>query len=333
MDKSNHAKKIIIPAVKILFMKNIILFCGALIFLNACNNNKKDFDASGSFEADEVIVSAQQSGQILSLNIHEGDKLSANEEIGKIDVTNLQLQREQTEAKINALQEKLNTSVPQTALVEKQIGVQQSQLDYLLHEQQRMQNLVNAQAATQKQLDDINVKVDEAQKQLAVLQQQIALNKSNVNTQNKTVLSEKEPLQKSVAQIQDEINKGTIINPVKGTVLTQYAYAGEMTTTGKSLYKIANIDTITLRAYITGAQLPAIKPGQKVQVRTDDGKGNFKNYNGIIYWISDKAEFTPKTIQTKDERQDLVYAIKISVVNDGYLKIGMYGEVIFTPNP
>jgi membrane fusion protein YbhG len=311
-------------------MKNIILICASVIFLNACNNNKKDFDASGSFEADEVIVSAQQSGQILSLNIHEGDKLSANEEIGKIDVTNLQLQREQTEARINALQEKLNKPAPQTALVEKQIGVQQSQLDYLLHEQQRMQNLVKAQAATQKQLDDINEKVDEAKKQLAVLQQQIALNKSNVSTQNKTVLSEKDPLQKTVAQIQDEINKGTIINPVKGTVLTQYAYAGEMTTTGKSLYKIANIDTITLRAYITGAQLPTIKLGQKVQVRTDNGKGNFKNYNGTIYWVSDKAEFTPKTIQTKDERQDLVYAIKISVVNDGYLKIGMYGEVILS---
>ena len=112
-------------------------------------------------------------------------------------------------------------------------------------------------------------------------------------------------------------------------MLTQYAYAGEMTSAGKSLYKIANTDTITLRAYITGAQLPTIKTGQRVQVRTDDSKGNFKNYNGTVYWISDKAEFTPKTIQTKDERQDLVYAIKISVVNDGYLKIGMYGEVIF----
>jgi HlyD family secretion protein len=310
-------------------MKKIITICTAIIFLAACNNNKKDFDASGTFEANEVIVSAQQSGQILALNIHEGDKLLPNEEIGKIDVTSLQLQREQTEAKIDALQEKLNTAAPQTTLVEKQISVQQSQLDYLLHEQLRMQNLVNAQAATQKQLDDINAKVDEAKKQLAVLKQQIALNKSNIHTQNSTVLSEKEPLEKSVAQIQDAINKGTIINPVKGTVLTQYAYAGEMTFVGKALYKIANVDTITLRAYITGAQLPTIKLGQAVHVRTDDGKGNFKNYNGTIYWISDKAEFTPKTIQTKDERQDLVYAIKISAVNDGYLKIGMYGEVIF----
>jgi membrane fusion protein YbhG len=309
-------------------MKNIII-CAAILFLSACNNNKKDFDASGSFEADEVIVSAQQSGQILSLNVHEGDRLSANQSIGKIDVSNLQLQRAQTEAQINALQEKLNTPAPQTVLVEKQIIVQQSQLDYLLNEQHRTENLVKADAATQKQLDDINAKVDEAKKQLAVLKQQIALNQSNVHTQNNTVLSEKIPLQKSVAQIQDAINKGTIINPVKGMVLTQYAYAGEMTAIGKSLYKIANVDTITLRAYITGAQLPTIKLGQVVHVRTDDSKGNFKNYKGTIYWISDKAEFTPKTIQTKDERQDLVYAIKISVVNDGYLKIGMYGEVIF----
>jgi HlyD family secretion protein len=310
-------------------MKKIITIGTAVIFLLACNNNKKDFDASGSFEADEVIVSAQQSGQILSLDIHEGNKLSANQEIGKIDVTNLQLQRAQTEAKISSLNDKLNTAAPQTVLVEKQISVQQSQLDYLLNEQRRTENLLKADAATQKQLDDINAKVDEAKRQLSVLKQQIALNQSNVHTQNKTVLSEKDPLQKTVAQIQDEINKGTIINPVKGIVLTQYAYAGEMTSAGKSLYKIANTDTITLRAYITGAQLPTIKTGQRVQVRTDDSKGNFKNYNGTVYWISDKAEFTPKTIQTKDERQDLVYAIKISVVNDGYLKIGMYGEVIF----
>lgn len=308
-------------------MKNIIIYT-AIIVLTACNT-KKSFDASGTFEADEIIVSAQQTGQILSLNIHEGDKLLPNEEIGKIDVTNLQLQRAQTEAQIDALQEKLNTSQPQTVLVEKQISVQQSQLDYLLNEQRRTENLVKAEAIPKKQLDDINIKVDEARKQLDVLRQQIALNKSNIHTQNKTVLSEKEPLEKSVAQIQDAISKGTIINPVKGNVLTQYAYAGEMTSVGKSLYKIANIDTITLRAYITGAQLPTIKLGQVVQVRTDDGKGNYKNYNGTIYWISDKAEFTPKTIQTKDERQDLVYAIKISVANDGYLKIGMYGEVIF----
>jgi HlyD family secretion protein len=210
------------------------------------------------------------------------------------------------------------------------MSVLQSQIDYLKKERQRTENLVRADAATQKQLDDITAKLTEAQRQLLVSKQQIALNKSNVNTQNRSVLSEKEPLQKAVAQIQEQINKGYIINPIKGTVLTQYAFAGEVTSAGKALYKIANTDTMTLRAFVTGSQLPAIKPQQQVQVKTDDGKGNYKMYTGTIYWISDKAEFTPKTIQTKDERQNLVYAMKVSVPNDGYLKIGMYGELDFT---
>lgn len=309
-------------------MKKLIIFSAIIILISACNSKKDNFDASGTFEADEIIVSAQQSGQLLSFNIHEGEQLNVNQEIGKIDVTNLQLQQAQTEAQINSLQDKLNTSVPQTQLVQKQILVQQAQLDYLLKEQERTQNLLKADAATQKQLDEINAKVVEARRQLSVLQQQIALNKSNINTQNSSVLSQKEPLQKTVAQIQNEINKGIIINPVKGTVLTKYAYEGEMTSIGKALYKIANTDTITLRAYITGAQLPTFKLNQAVTIKIDDGKGNYKNYKGTIYWVSDKAEFTPKTIQTKDERQDLVYAIKVSVPNDGYLKIGMYGEVV-----
>lgn len=310
-------------------MKKLIIFSAIIISISACNSKKDNFDASGTFEADEVIVSAQQSGQLLSFNIHEGEQLKVNQEIGKIDVTNLQLQQAQTEAQINSLRDKLNTSAPQTELVQKQISVQHAQLDYLLKEQQRTQNLLKADAATQKQLDDINAKVLEARRQLAVLQQQITLNKSNVNTQNSSVLSQKAPLEKTIAQIKNEINKGIIMNPVRGTVLTKYAYEGEMTSIGKALYKIANTDTITLRAYITGAQLPTIKLNQAVTVKIDDGKGSYKNYKGTIYWVSDKAEFTPKTIQTKDERQDLVYAIKVSVPNDGYLKIGMYGEVVF----
>lgn len=310
-------------------MKKLIILSSLIISITACNSRKDNFDASGTFEADEVIVSAQHSGQLLSFDIHEGEQLDVNQEIGKIDVTSQQLQQAQTEAQISSLQDRLNTSAPQTELVQKQMSVQQAQLDYLLKEQQRTQNLLKADAATQKQLDDINAKVTEARRQLSVLQQQIALNKSNVNTQNSSVLSQKAPLEKTVAQIRNEISKGIIINPVKGIVLTKYAYGGEMTSIGKALYKIANIDTITLRAYITGAQLPIIKLNQPVTVKIDDGKGNYKNYKGTIYWVSDKAEFTPKTIQTKDERQDLVYAIKVSVPNDGFLKIGMYGEVVF----
>ncbi len=267
-------------------MKKLIILYAIIISISACNSKKDNFDASGAFEANEVIVSAQQSGQLLSLNIREGEQLNVNQEIGKIDVTDLQLQQAQTEAQIGSLQNKLNRSAPQTDLVQKQISVQQAQLDYLLKEQKRTENLLKADAATQKQLDDITAKVVESQRQLLVLQQQIVLNKSNVTTQNSSVLSQKAPLEKTIAQIQNEINKGVIINPVKGIVLTKYAYEGEMTSIGKALYKIANTDTLTLRAYITGAQLPTIKLNQSVTIKIDDGKGNYKKYKGTIYWVS-----------------------------------------------
>jgi len=308
-------------------MKSILTICTLFIMLTGCGKKGDDFDASGSFEADEVIVAAQQNGQIRSLNIREGMQLLADATVGQIDITNLELQKQQAEARVQSLSEKLNTAAPQTAVIQRQIEVLRSQISYLQHERQRTENLVNADAATRKQLDDITAKLDEARRQLAVYQQQITQSRENVSTQNRSVLSEKEPLEVSVAQIQDQINKGTIVNPAKGLVLSQYAFAGEMTAIGKPLYKIANTDTITLRAYITGDQLPVIRPGQTVHVRTDNGKGGYRVYSGKIYWIASKAEFTPKTIQTKEERQNQVYAVKISVPNDGYLKIGMYGEL------
>ncbi|WP_336516930.1 HlyD family secretion protein [Pollutibacter soli] len=310
-------------------MKKLSYILLSVIILSACSNNKDDFDASGTFEADEVIVSSQQAGQILSLQIKEGQQLNPGQTIGNIDVTNLELQKQQTEARIKSLGDRLNTATPQTIVIENQIAVLKTQIAYLEKEQERTTNLLKADAATRKQLDDITAKVDEAKRQLEVYQQQIALNKSNVNVQNKSVMSEKDPLEKSVAQIQDLISKGNIVNPIKGTVLTQYAFTGELANIGKPLYKIANLDTIILRAYISGNQLAQVKLGQKVNVKSDDGKGGFKPYNGIIYWVSSKAEFTPKTVQTKEERQDLVYAIKVAVPNDGFLKIGMYGELNF----
>jgi HlyD family secretion protein len=155
------------------------------------------------------------------------------------------------------------------------------------------------------------------------------LNTYNINTQNRSILSEKAPMEKAAAQLQEQINKGQVINPINGTVLTNYALQGEMQTVGKPLYKIANTETLDLKAYVTGVQLPQIKVGQQVTVRIDDGKEGYKEYAGTITWISSKSEFTPKTIQTKDERANLVYAIKVNVKNDGYLKIGMYGEVLF----
>jgi HlyD family secretion protein len=309
-------------------LKNIsIAFFTAMVL--SCNNNSNKADASGNFEADEVIVSAQQNGQILSFNVNEGDTLSYGKIVGYIDTSNLALQKAQVQATLESLHEKTTDPEPQIELVKKQLAVQQTQLAKLERDQQRYQNLLKADATTQKQVDDINSQVEEMKRQIAVTQQQIDLYNSNIATQNRTVLSEKSPLQKSIAQIENEISKGQIVNPVSGTVLTKYAMQGEMATIGKPLYKIANIDTITLRAYITGSQLSQVKLGQQVKVLIDSGAKGYKEYPGTIFWISDKSEFTPKTIQTKDERANLVYAIKIRVKNDGYLKIGMYAEVKF----
>lgn len=300
-----------------------------VILLSFCGQNNKDYDASGNFEADEVIVSAQQNGELLAFNVSEGEQLGAGTEVGQIDVTLAQLQKDQTEATIRTLQEKTSDASEQTALVQRQLAVQESQLNHLMNERERTRNLVKADAATQKQLDDINAQIDQLEKQISVTHQQIKFNNSNTATQNRSILSEKGPLEKIADQYQEQINKGKIINPIAGTVLMTYALKGEMAVIGKPLYKIANTDTLNLRAYITGDQLPQIKIGQQVEVKIDSGSSDFKSYSGSITWIASKSEFTPKTIQTKNERANQVYAIKIRVPNDGYLKIGMYGEVIF----
>ncbi len=311
-------------------MKHIkIIGTIAWMVIVSCNGNKKDYDASGNFEADEVIVSAQQNGELLSFSVNEGDRLTEAAIVGQIDVTISKLQKEQTEATIAALKQKTSSSDEQTDVVRKQLAVQQAQLENVLHEQQRTQNLVKADAAPAKQLDDLNSQIDQLQKQIAVSHQQINLYHSNTATQNRSILSERAPLEKTAQQFQEQINKGLIVNPITGVVLTNYALKGEMAIVGKPLYKIANTDTLSLKAYVTGEQLPAIKLGQQVKVRIDQADKKYKTYPGTINWISAKSEFTPKTIQTKDERANLVYAIKVRVKNDGYLKIGMYGEVIF----
>ena len=187
-------------------------------------------------------------------------------------------------------------------------------------------------AATGKQVDDINSQIEVARKQIAVTQQQMAVQRNSISTQNRSVMSEAAPLEKKVAQLNEQIQKSNIVNPISGTVITKYAQQGEFATTGKALYKIAGLSEMTLRAYITGAQLPQVKLDQNVKVLVDNGAKKYKEFDGTVSWISDKAEFTPKTIQTKDERANLVYAIKIKVKNDGYLKIGMYGEVELIPN-
>ena len=308
---------------KLFFATTVI----ASFLLMGCNGNGKMFDASGTFEADEVIVSSEMSGKLLSFNVKEGMQIPKDSIIGTVDATNINLQQQQVEASINALNEKTADVSPQVQLLQNQIAVQQSQLDNLLHERGRIENLIKADAATTKQLDDINAQIDVVRKNMNVTAQQVAVQKSNIATQNRSILSEAEPLRKRVVQLKDQEQRANIVNPVSGTVITKYAQAGEVTSAGKALYKIADLSELNLRAYVTGIQLPTIKLGQSVKVMIDEGAKKYKEYSGEIVWISDKAEFTPKTIQTKEERANLVYAIKVRVKNDGYLKIGMYGEV------
>lgn len=327
-------------------MKGIIYMtttAAILLAMVSCSNSKNKFDATGSFEADEVIVSAEQSGKILRLDIEEGEVLNANSIIGQIDVAALYLQKEQTEASVNAIAQKVNDATPQVEVLQSQMSFQSAQIETLNQqlmilnkEVLRTQKLVAADAATQKQLDDVTgqqtilqKQITVAKEQLGVLKQQIVAAKSNVNIQNRGVLSEVAPNEKRIALIEEQISRGEIRNLKAGTVLSKYAMAGEYATIGKPLYKIADLSTITLRAYITGNQLPLVKLNQSVKVFTDDGNGSFKASTGVITWINSKAEFTPKTIQTKDERANLVYAIKVKLKNDGSYKIGMYGEIKF----
>ena len=308
-------------------MKKITLIT-ALAALIACNH-KNNFDASGNFIADEVIVSAQQNGQLISYNVQEGQTLTEGQKVGQINTQVLQLQKQQVEATIATLKNKTLNPDDQAALIRSQYEVQKAQLEQQQHELSRVKQLVAGGAATQKQLDDLTAAVSQLQKQLAVTQNQLKASLTNINTQNNSILSQEVPLQKNAEAVQAQINQGEIINPTTGTVLVNYALKGEIQTYGKPLYKIANTDTLTLKAYITGNQLPQVKLGQAVTVHTDAAEGGQHTYKGEITYIASKAEFTPKTIQTKDERANLVYAIKVKVKNDGYIKIGMYGEVLF----
>lgn len=309
--------------------KIIIYFLFAAVLFQSCGRNQEKFDASGSFEADEVIVSSQIGGQLLSFNVAEGSTLQSGAVVGLVDAKGIALQKQQVEAAIQSLAEKTSVVEPQVQLLRDQLTVQESQLANLMHERERFEKLVKADAATGKQLDDINAQIDVITKQMKVTHQQIDVQKSNTGTMNRGILSEAQPMQKQAEQLQDQISKSNIVNPLSGVVLTKYAEAGEFTTPGKALYKIANLDQMTLRAYITGVQLSQVKLNQPVEVLIDNGARQYRKYNGTIYWISDKAEFTPKTIQTKEERANLVYAVKVRVKNDGYLKIGMFGELKF----
>jgi len=295
--------------------KAAIVISLASLLLSACNNQKKDYDASGSFEAEEVIISAEATGVIKALNIEEGQNINKGELIGYIDSVQQYLKKKQMQAQIDALLSK-RPNVPV------QLAALQEQLKTAEREQKRISNLVQAEAGTTKQLDDINANIE-------LLKKQIEAQASSLNIGNEGIAKESLPLEIQIAQLNDQLKKCQIINPLDGTVLTKYAEANEMAVSGKAMYKIANLSSINLRVYLSGNQLPQIKLNQTVKVHTDDGSGNFKEVDGTVIWINDKAEFTPKTIQTKDERANMVYAVKIKVKNDGSYKIGMYGEIKF----
>lgn len=288
---------------------------GSLLLIGiSCNKTQNNFDASGAFEAEELIVSAEAQGTLKMFDVEEGQTLKSYQNIGYIDSLQLYLHKKQLEAQIEAqLGKKPNIPVQLSAL--------QEELNKAKTEKKRIENLVEGDAATPKQLDDINAEIE-------VLKNKIEAQKSSLNISSSGIDKETVPLQIQIEQIEDQLRKSKVINPVNGTVLTKYVYAHELVTPGKPLYKIANLSTMTLRAYVTGDQLATIKLHQEVKVMTDDGKDGFNTTTGQIYWISDKAEFTPKTIQTKKERADKVYAIKVKVDNpEGHYKIGMYGEV------
>lgn len=293
----------------------ICLAATASVLFSSCRGNKDTFDATGAFEATEVIVSSEANGKIKELSLQEGDRLQAGAVLGYIDTTQLYLKKMQLAAGLRSVDIRKPDIRKQIAALEQQIAVART-------EQQRMENLVRAKAGNQKQVDDITNNISVLQKQLD----------AQYSTLNKTTFAsdaDAEGIVYQIMQLDDQLQKSRIVNPQTGTVLVKYAEPGETTAAGKPLYKIADTDLLYLRAYVTADQLSLLRQGQSVRVFADYGTGNRREYPGTITWISDKSEFTPKGIQTKDERANLVYAIKIAVKNDGYLKIGQYGETVF----
>lgn len=296
-------------------MKKIFTFLSIVLAFSSCGSNKSKPDASGTFEAAETIISSEAAGVIKQFDITEGQTLKAGQSIGFIDTVQLYLKKKQLQAQVR-------TTLSQKPNIAKQLASLETQLKAAEKEQIRISNLLKSDAATQKQMDDINTQVETIKKQIDAQLSSLGIQSENIGQQTK-------PLLVQIEQINDQLVKSKIINPVNGTVLTKYAEVNEMAAPGKSLYKIADLSTLILRAYVTGNQFSTLKLNQKVNVLVDSLDGAYKEYEGIIEWISEKAEFTPKTIQTKDERANLVYAIKIRVKNDGYLKIGMYADVKF----
>lgn len=283
--------------------------------LISCNLNSKKSDAFGNFEAIEILVSSEANGKILQFEIEEGDNLSSNKQIGIIDTTQLHLQKIQLLESIKAIKAKFPN-------ISSQINVLKERAAKAEFERKRLLKLVEAEAATTKELDNINLDI-------SIIEREIKATKSSLRIQKRGLSAEIPPIISQIKIIDDLISKSIITSPINGTVLTKFSHSGELATQGKYLFKVANIDALICRAYISEPQLSEVKLGQTVTVLIDSPNGEYKKYSGVITWISSKAEFTPKIIQTKEERTNLVYAIKIKVENNGFLKIGMPAEIKF----
>ena len=297
-------------------MKKIIAMAGVALVLNACGRKERQYDATGVFEATETTVYAEQTGALLTFNVEEGDTVGRNREVGLIDTTQLWLKMKQAEAMKSVYQS-------QKPEQEKQIAVTRQQLAKAKQDQQRYKELVADGAAPAKMLDDANSQVE-------VLQRQLDAQLSSLRVNTNALDKQMDATDVQAEQLRDQIRKCHILVPAKGTVIEKYVERGEFVSAGKPLFKMADTENMFIRAYVTSAQLENIKTGQKATVFADYGNGGKKEYEGRVTWISSRSEFTPKTILTDDERADLVYAVKVAIKGDGYVKMGMYGEVLFT---
>ena len=296
--------------------RNLLGLCSLLALFSACGNGAPKYDATGTFETTEVLVSAEASGRLLYFDIEEGMLLKAGEEVGVVDTVQLYLKKLQLEASLKSVEEQRPDILKQVAATKEQISAAQ-------RERNRVANLLKVGAANQKQLDD-------AEDQLEVLRKQLVAQNTTLSNSHQSLTWQSSSVGIQVAQVEDQLRKCHITSPIIGTVLAKYAEAGELTAMGTPLFKVADTEQMYLRAYITSEQLSQVKLGQKVTVFSDYGTDEHKQYPGVVTWISDTSEFTPKTILTKNERANLVYAVKIAVHNDGLLKIGMYGGVEFS---
>lgn len=310
-------------------MKKKLIVAGAVLMLCACGNKEKEYDATGTFEATEVTVSAKATGELKTFNISEGQAVEQGAVVGSIDAYQLQQTSEQLEAQKRQLGATRSATDSRRLDLEKQLSSISQQIANAQRERQRFAELVADGAVPKKQLDDINYQIKVLERQREATRDQIRSNNASLAEQSKGIGAQIDGLNAQQRQIADQIANAQVKAPIAGTVLEKYVEQGEFVAIGKPLFKMADVQNMYLRAYVTSSQLKDLKIGQKVKVFADYGDKEKKTYEGTVAWISSRSEFTPKTILTDDERADLVYAVKISIKNDGFAKIGMYGEVRF----